>query len=814
MDSATHNPLPNVSIGVGNSHTGGLTNAEGRFRISVDQGAREITFTTTSYHAATISLTDEPLQKLTILLSKAYTELKDVVVNGKRGKYRNKNNPAVELIRQVIANKAKNGPGAYPYSSYRQYEKTRMLADKPFQKITHNKVLKKFRFVLDNSDTTVVPGKSLISVYLTEMLSDNYYRRQPEKKKQVILARKSVDYGEYIDMNGIAEGLQRLYQDVNIYDNNVSLFSTQFLSPVANFAPAFYMYYIRDTLVDDGDSLIKLYFTPRNPEDLLFQGNLYITLDGHYAIRKVELGVSKHANLNWARDFKISQDFEKGPGDRYHLAMSDMTAEYKVYPRTPGLFGERTVWISQLTDTVLPDSVFTGSKLDTLPLTSHRNEPFWIGERPVPLSQAEENTYTFTDSLVKMRSYKRLMDWITLYSAGYKSAGPFDIGPASKFYSFNPVEGQRYRFGGRSNIKLSTLFFTEGYLAYGDRDRQWKYSLSGSFALNHKSIYTYPFHYIQVSYLHDTQNPGQEDVFSQGNSFLSSFTRGYNANRLYSDIARLSYIREFGDHLSYNFGVKYWKQQPAGTLFYVHQPMAGQFDTIPQIKTSELSMSLRWAPHEQFFQNKAARSGIINQYPIMSLQFAKGVPGMFGGQYGYAALHFQIYKRFFLSPFGFTDVEFSAGYLGGALPFPLLIIHPANQSYFYSSNSYNLMNTEEFVSDHYAGLNIDHYFSGFFFNKIPLLKKLRLREVIATKILFGGLRNENNPDHNPSQLLFPTTNGVLSTFILDGTPYLEASVGIDNIFSFIRVDLVKRFTYLDHPNISTLGLRFSSNFHF
>ena len=179
MDSATHSPLPNVSIGIGNSHTGGLTNAEGRFRINADQGAYEITFTTTGYHPATLTLTDEPLQKLTVLLSKAYTELKDVVVNGKRGKYRNKNNPAVELIRQVIANKSNNGPGAYPYSSYRQYEKTRMLADKPFQKITHNKVLKKFRFVLDNSDTTVVPGKSLISVYLTETLSDNYYRRQP-----------------------------------------------------------------------------------------------------------------------------------------------------------------------------------------------------------------------------------------------------------------------------------------------------------------------------------------------------------------------------------------------------------------------------------------------------------------------------------------------------------------------------------------------------------------------------------------------------------------------------------------------------------
>jgi hypothetical protein len=198
----------------------------------------------------------------------------------------------------------------------------------------------------------------------------------------------------------------------------------------------------------------------------------------------------------------------------------------------------------------------------------------------------------------------------------------------------------------------------------------------------------------------------------------------------------------------------------------------------------------------------------------MTFRYAKGVPGLYGGQYGYDAYSLQVYRRFYVSPLGYSDVTFNAGYLNGAVPFPLLIIHPANQSYFYSQNSYNLMNTEEFVSDHYAGVNIDHFFNGFFLNKIPLLRRLRLREVIAGKILFGGLRAENDPHTNPQQLLFPTINGATSTFVLDGTPYVEASVGIDNIFSLIRIDLVKRLTYLDHPNISTLGVRFSSNFHF
>jgi hypothetical protein len=227
-----------------------------------------------------------------------------------------------------------------------------------------------------------------------------------------------------------------------------------------------------------------------------------------------------------------------------------------------------------------------------------------------------------------------------------------------------------------------------------------------------------------------------------------------------------------------------------------------------------VSASVRWAPHEQFFQNKAGRVNIINHYPIVTLQYSKGIKGLFGGEYSYDAFHLNIYKRCYIAPLGYSDITFDAGYLAGILPFPLLTVHPANTSYFYSPNAYNMMNVGEFVSDHYAGINIDHFFNGFFFNKIPGLKRLRLREVIAGKILYGGLRDENNPAVNPYQMKFPLTKGELSTYSLGGKPYIEGSVGIYNIFTIFRLDLVKRFTYLDHPNISSLGLRISSNFQF
>jgi hypothetical protein len=814
LDSSSHSPLANISVSVKSGTRGVLTDPEGKFSIRADKNATHLVFTAMGYQSTVLAINKLSEQRITILLPRAFTTLKEYVVKAKPGKYRNKNNPAVELIRKVIANKQANGPGADEFTSYQQYEKIRLLLDHLPRLLADDKVLKKYHFLFENRDSMLMPGKSLIPVYIEEVLSDQFYRKSPEKTKKIILGRKNVDFGEYIDMKGISLLLNRLYENINIYDNTINIFTMQFVSPIADVAPTFYMYFIRDTVVEDGERVVQLYFTPRNPEDLLFRGNLYINLDQNYSVRRIELGVSKHINLNFVREFNVNQEFEKGAGGHYHLANSDVIALFSALPGTLGMVGERVVKIDRLRNSPLPDLVFEGPAIDTLRLARQQADSLFTGGRPIPLTQSETKTYANTDSLLKMRSYHRLMDYATAFTAGYKSAGKIDVGPIGSFWTFNQIEGQRLRLGGRTNTKLSKRWYGESYLAYGLKDERWKYYASASYAFNNKSIYTYPLHYVQISYLNDTRSLGQENAFSQANNFFASFTRGDNSKWLYNHIVRLSYIHEYSNHLSYNLGMKYWQQRPTGSLNYIYEPAQDQFDSVRQITTGEVSLTLRWAPHEEFFQNKAGRADIINRYPIFTLQYAKGIQGLFGGQYSYDAWHFNVYKRVYAAPFGFSDVTVDAGYLSGNLPFPLLIIAPANQSYFYTQNSYNLMNIGEFVSDHYAGVNIDHFFGGFFLNKIPGLKRLRLREVIAAKVLYGGLRDENNPALNQSQMKFPLTNGLTSTYSLGGKPYVEASVGLYNIFSIFRLDLVKRFTYLDHPNTSGLGLRISSNFNF
>jgi hypothetical protein len=458
LDSATGGPLQNVSITIRNSPRGGLTDADGKFTITVNQSTRELNFSFTGYHAISLLLSDEPIQHITILLSKSYTELEDVFVNAKRGKYTNKNNPAVDLIRQVIAHKSRNGPDAFSYASYEQYEKIRMLTDGPWGIFTRNFALKKLHFFFENTDSTIVPGKALNSIYLQEVLSRNYYRKDPRAKKKIITGLKSVNYGQYIDMRGISGSLHFLYDNINIYDNSITAFTMQFTSPIANLAPTFYMYFIRDTLIENGEKIVKLYFTPRNPEDLLFRGYLCITLDGQYAVTKVELGVSKHVNLNYIRNFQINQQFIKDSSNHYYLAESETLAFFSPLPKSPGLFGERKISILHFSDSILSTKIFQGPAIDSLPVNANQPNLFWEDNRPVPLSQSESRTYSNADSLLKSSSYNRLMDWTTLFFVGYKSVGKFDIGPIRTFYSFNSIEGQRLQFGGRTNFKLSKDF--------------------------------------------------------------------------------------------------------------------------------------------------------------------------------------------------------------------------------------------------------------------------------------------------------------------------------------------------------------------
>lgn len=815
LDSISRTPLSGASLTIRGLTGGTRTNSEGRFRITTGRRKVDLTVTSVGYYPVTLHLDSVPDGELIIALTRRYHTLGGVTVKNKKLRYRNKDNPAVELIRHVIDNKGKNRMEAYSYASYEKYEKLQLSIDKSnASKLGQNKLIQPYHFLIENGDTTKLEGRTLSPVYLEETLSDVYYRKSPEKTKTIVLGKRKVDFGEFIDMQGVSSFLNRLYQDFDIYDNNISVFTNLFLSPIADLAPTFYMYFIEDTTVVDGHQVVRLSFRPRNPNDLLFRGTMWVTLDSNYAIQRLRLLVSKSINFNFVREMKIDQDFERLSNGRYLLAKSDVLGDFGINKNGTGIFGERTVSYKNFQiDTPIADSIFKGPPVVMTDSATSHPDSFWVKARHDTLTYAESKVYANIDSLVHMKSYRRLLDWGTLLLAGYKQAGPFEIGPASTFYSFNPVEGFRLRFGGRTTMRLSKRYYSEAYAAYGFKDQKWKYFLSGTYSINDKSVYSYPQNFIRVSYQKDTKIPGQDLQFVQEDNFLLSFKRGPNDKWLYNKIFRVTYLDELRSHFSYNFGFRHWEQSPAGSIAYVKSDVNGT-DSLPGLTTTEASVELRYAPHEQFYIGKLYRTPITNKYPILDFSYTRGIKGLWNGQYDYHSFDFNIFKRFYESQLGYTDVTADFGYLIGKVPFALAYIHHANQTYAYQLQSYNLMNFLEFVSDHYATAYVDHYFNGFFFNKVPLLKKLKWREVVEAKVLFGGLRDENNPAKTPDQVQFPITNGKLETFSLGNTPYIEAGFGIANIFKLIRVDFIKRFTYLDHPDIAKYGIRFRTHFDF
>ncbi|HVZ26690.1 MAG TPA: DUF5686 family protein [Sediminibacterium sp.] len=816
-DAVNHQPLQYVSV-VFKGGRGTVTDSLGHYILRSSGKINSILVTYVGYKPIIKTINVGVTQTLDFELETDPKAIMNVTVStNKRAKYRNKGNPAVELIRRVIENKSLNRPEHYDYVQYEQYEKMEVSLSNFSSKLANSKLLRNYKFLLENKDTTKAEGKTLLPVYLQETLSKKFYRKKPEKTKTIVEAQKQVNYGEYIDNNGVSSYLNRLIMDIDIYDNDIPLFTYQFLSPIADLGPTFYMYYIRDTVTEpDGMKLIKLYFTPRNTNDLLFRGNMWITLDGNYAVRKMNMFLSRNANVNWVRQLNIDLDFEKNEDNHYHLSRSNVMADASVTKNSgTGFFGERTVSFRNFQiNQPLPDSVYDGPASVTLTNAANHADSFWVKKRHDTLTTVEAKVYSNIDSLERMPSFRRTMAFLTFLLAGYTSLGPVEIGPAAAFYSFNPVEGFKLRFGGRSTPKLSKRIYFEGYGAYGFKDDQWKYFLSTTYSLNNKSIYAYPLNYIKVSYQRDTKIPGQELQFVSEDNFLLSFKRGKNDKWTYNNNFKIDYVHELPNHLSYSFGFKNWRQEPAGSIIY-NKYDNGNLVQLNHLTTSEFSAELRWAPHEQFYQGKVFRIPIINKYPIFTIRFIAGVKGFLNSDYNYQNISLRAEKRVYLSQLGYSDVVLEGGNIFGKLPYPLMTIHRANQTYAYQLNSYNLMNFQEFVSDHFVSLAIDHHFNGLFFNRVPLLRKLKLREVVSMKMLYGGVRDENNPMKDPSLVQYPTfTNGAQSTYALDSKPYIEGSVGVTNIFKLIRVDLVHRFNYLDHPYVPTWGVRARFKFDF
>ena len=819
IDAKTGEVLPFVNISIMGTKQGTQTDMNGSFYLETTDTKPTLRVAFVGYTPEVRTIEGGKIITLTFKLKVQNTDLQEVVVKGKKDRYRNKDNPAVTLIRKVIEHKAENRKESLDFYQYNKYEKLEFDLSNISEKFRNKRSLRKFDFVFNHLDTSQITGKVNLPMYLKETISDVYYRKSPENKKEVIQGEKMTGLGNYVDNNGIKLYLEALYQDINVYDNNILLLATQFLGPTAPVAPQFYRYVIIDTTEFKGTKCVNLGFSPRNSNDQLFQGTMYVALDSSYAIRKVQMGFSKDINVNFVTDLRVSQEFDFVANEGLMLTKDDLAIEFNLLKKENGmgLFGQRSVsYKDYVINKAISEKYFEGLKIDALKNATNRDDAFWQEARHQELSKKELGIYTMVDSVKKVPAFQRFMNTATFLLEGYKPIGGFEIGPVNTFYSFNPIEGFRMRLGGRTTSNFSDKIAIESYGAYGFRDERFKYFGSATFSLTDHNTYTYPIKHIQVSYQNEIKIPGQELQFVQEDNFLLSFKRGQNNKMTYNKVLNLDYLNESKNGFTLNLNFKNIRQTPTGALQFNSLSKEGNQISTPEIITSEIMLGLRYAPNEQFYQGKNYRIPIINKYPSFQLRYTLGVKGLLGGQYNFQRLVAYAHKRVYLPPIGFTDFTLEGGKTFNALPFALLTIHRANQTYAYQPEAYNLMNFLEFVSDEYAALFVDHHFNGFILNKLPLIKKLKLREVISFKGLMGKLSDKNKPTAENGLMLLPTDeNGNPSTFSLERKPYMEMSLGLENIFKVLRLDFIKRLSYLENPNVSSNPtVRFRMRFDF
>jgi hypothetical protein len=753
-DASTKERLPYANVSVIGTIIGTSTGLDGSYTLQLPAGYTSLTFSYLGYGQINRTIVPGGVQVVNVELMEDSRQLSEVVVKSKRTRYKNKDNPAVEFIRLVIDNKDKNRPESYDYVQYEQYQKMSFALSNLSEKFRNRRVFRNYQFLFKKQDSSRMGGGSILPMYMEEKLSQVYFRKSPEKTKTLVLGSKQVQFDKnFIDNQGVSSYFNRMYEDIDIYDNNISVVSNMFLSPIAGSAPTFYEFYISDTLKTRSPQLVELTFTPRNKTDMLFEGKLYITLDGNYAVQGAFLSVNERINLNFVKNLEANLDFEPNPDGRYHLSKSTLRIDFGLSKnRGRGILGERIVSFRKYQVNKPKNADFyDGAGLVVLDEAQSQQSSFWQQNRHDSLTKAEKDIYQNIDTLQKIKSFRRTMDIATLLLAGYKSFGPLEVGPVNTFYSFNPVEGFRLRIGGRTTEDFNKRIYFESYAAYGFTDEKWKYFLSSTYSLNNKSIYSFPQHFIRASFQRDTKIPGQDLQFVQEDNFLLSFKRGDNDKWLYNDLYTFSYLKEFSNHFSYSLGFRKWRQSPAGGLSY-NTLEEGEIKPVAQVNTSELALELRWAPNEKFYQGKVYRIPIPGPAPVFSVRVIMGVKGLMNGEYNYQQVALNMAKRVYLSQFGYSDIGIEGSYLFGQVPFPLLSIHRANQTYAFQLNSYNLMNFLEFVSDRYLSVNLDHSFNGFFINKIPLLRRLKWREAFTVKALYGGIRKENDPALHP--LLF------------------------------------------------------------
>ncbi len=815
-DSISRQPIPFAAILLKGSDKGLLTNENGEFNLTTSTNFINLRVSTMGYKEKELFVNKGKENDLVIDLVPSGIALKEVVVKYKKDKYSKKNNPAVIFVEKLMARKHMYDPKNHDYYSYDKHTKINLGLNDFSEEEKKKWVFKKFKFIFDYLDTSEVSGKPILNVSVKEKISTEYFRKKPHSEKEFVRGNKSAGIDEVFDQESVQRFLEDVFREVDIFGNDVTIMQNRFVSPLSAIGTNFYKYYLTDTIPIEGVNCIELSFVPHTPESFGFTGRIYVPVeDTTLFIKRVKLNVPKSINLNYVENIYMIQDYEKAPdGSRLKLK-DDMTVEFRIMPSTQGLYARRqTLYKGHSFEEPRNAEIF-GQEGRTIVAENalYMPDEFWKDNRQIPI-KASENS--IGKMLVRLREVPAFY-WtekviVTLVSGYIPTNGKdskFDFGSMNTTVSGNPVEGLRLRVGGMTTANLSKNWFSRGYVAYGFGDKKLKYQGEIEYSFNEKKYHSmeFPVHSIKASHSYDVDQLGQHYFFTNADNVFLAWKRQKDDKMTYLRSSNLQYTLETQSGFSISTGFKFNTQEATKWLPFED----GYGNVYRKYDEASFNVTLRYAPGEKFYQTKNYRIPINLDAPVFSLTQTFAPKGFLGSMNTINKTEISIQKRFWFSAFGYTDIILKAGKIWSEVNYPDLLLPNANLSYTIQPESYALMNAFEFANDQYLSWDLTYWANGALFNRIPLIKYMKLREVISFRGLYGKLSDKNNPEHNNDLFRFPLNTKCKP---MEKVPYMELGVGLDNIFTILRVDYVWRLTYRDTPGVDRSGLRLQLHFTF
>lgn len=820
VEEATGDTIPFPSVQYKKEKIATSGNAYGRFSIKHLNGEK-LTFSAVGYQELTILIGPNTPSEMKITLKTDTKQLKGVTVKSKRSKYSRKNNPAVELMKRVIAAKKRTDLANHEYYQFNKYQKITLAINDIKPTELENEKLKKKKWLINQIETCPYNNKLILPLSVDETVTRNIYRKDPKTEKSIIMGQSSSGVNDLIETGDILNNvLKDVFTDVDIYDDQIRLLQYPFTSPIGKDAISFYRYYIVDTVFVDRDKCFHLQFLPNNQQDFGFRGELWILADSTLHVKRCNLTLPKKSDVNFVDNLQIIQEYTQLPEGEWALTTDDMFVEMSIAKFLSKAIVIRTTRMSDYAFDELPDKLFKG-KTKTLHESNAmmRDEAFWDKYRSVELTKSESSMDAFINNLSQQKAFKYIIFGVKAFIENFVETGSqnhpskVDIGPINTMISTNFIDGVRTRISAQTTANLNPHWFLSGYYARGWDSRKNYYKGELTYSFNKKEYLPreFPKRTLTFTSTYDVCSPSDKFMHTDKDNVFTALKWTKVEKMMFYNRQQISFEREEEWGFRTTISLKTEENEACGDLFFKPMSMVGFENAMNgqgKFRTTEARVELRYAPGETFINTKQRRLPVNLDAPVFTLSHTTGIKGFLGGDYDYNFTEASIYKRVWLNSWGKVDILAKGGIQWNKVPFPLLIMPAANLSYIISDETFNMINNMEFLNDRYASLDISWDLNGKIFNRIPLLKKLKWREWLGVKCLWGTLTDKNNP-----MLAANTDDGLLMEFpegsyIMDNKrPYIELIAGIHNIFKIVHIQYVHRLNYNHLPTATKNGVR-------